>query len=273
VPDHSPEETIGALDETWSATALLCATLPPESWDLPTDCPGWSVRDHISHLIGTELTLFGTSAPPRPDPMPAYVHNTIGEGNEAWIQARRDVPGSEMVAEFAQVTADRLEQLRAFPQARWDEVGWTPIGDAPYAEFMRLRIMDSWVHGQDIRWAADRPGERAGRGERVALARLGGAMTFVVGRQVAPPDGTTVVFQIDGPIPTVLAVAMEGKRASFLGDPPASPTTRLGLSADHFVRLTCGRESPDDVIESGDLTLQGDEELAKRIIRSMNFMI
>jgi uncharacterized protein (TIGR03083 family) len=273
VPDASPEETIAALRETWSATAALGSVLQPGAWDLPTDCPGWTVRDHVSHLIGTELTLLGASPPSPPDPIPEYVHNPIGEANEAWIEERRDVPGTEIMAEFVEVTARRIEQLAGMSPERWAARGSTPIGEAPYAEFMQIRTMDSWVHGQDIRWATARPGDRAGRAERAALARLGGGMAFVVGRQVAPPDGTTVVFDVHGPIPLVLAVVMEGSRASFLDDPPGSPTVRLGLSSDHFVRLTCGRESPDDVIDSGDLTLGGDQDLGRQIVRAMKFMI
>jgi uncharacterized protein (TIGR03083 family) len=273
VPEGSPTESIEAFEETWSATAELGRTLHPDAWDLPTDCPGWSVRDHVVHLIGTELELLGELSPSRPNPIPDHVHNPIGEGNEAWIQARRSVPGAEIVAEFEEVTARRIAQLKAFPLERWEEPGWTPVGEAPYAEFMRIRVMDSWVHGQDIRWALDRPGDRAGLAERGALTRLTAGMTYVVGRQVAPPDGTSVVVDIDGPIPWVLVIVMEGRRAAFLENPPPSPTARLGLSADHFVRLCCGRESPDDVIESGELAVGGDRVLIDRIVRSMNVMI
>jgi uncharacterized protein (TIGR03083 family) len=273
VPEDSPTEFIEALEETWSATAELGRGLHPEAWDLATDCPGWSVRDHVAHLIGIELELLGTPSPVRPDPMPDHVHNPIGEGNEAWIQARRSVPGAEIVAEFEEVTARRIAQLRALPIERWEERGWTPIGEVPYAEFMRIRVMDSWVHGQDIRWALDRPGDRAGRAERLALTRLTAGMTYVVGRQVAPPEGTSVVIDIDGPIPWVLVIVMEGRRAAFVDSPPPSPTARLGLSTDHFVRLCCGREAPEEVIESGELAVEGDRELIDRIVRSMNVMI
>ncbi len=273
VPEPTPEEVITTFQETWAATARMCESLHPDAWELETDCPGWTVRDHLSHMIGTELGLLGTAAPTPPDPMPEHVRNPIGAGNEAWIASRRGVPGAEMVAEFSAVTARRLEELRSFPPERWTVPGWSPIGEAPYAEFMLIRIMDSWVHGQDMRWALDKPGDRGGRGERVALTRLTSGMGYVVGRQVGPPDGTTIVFEIEGPDPRTVTLRMDGKRASQLEEAPGSPSVVLRMPAEQFVRLACGRESPEAVLDSGGVEFAGDEELGARIVRSMNFMI
>jgi uncharacterized protein (TIGR03083 family) len=273
VPEPTPEEIIAAFEETWGATTRLCESLPASAWELATDCPGWTVRDHLSHMIGTELGLLGTAPPAPPDPMPEHVRNPIGAGNEAWIAARRGATGAEMVAEFSAVTARRLEALRSFPPERWTVPGWSPIGEVPYAEFMEIRIMDCWVHGQDMRWALDRPGDRGGRGERVALTRLTAGMGYVVGRQVGPPDGTTVVFEIEGPDPRTVALRMDGKRAAGLDAAPESVSVLLEMPADQFVRLAAGRESPEDVLAAGGVAFEGDEDLGARIVRAMNFMI
>lgn len=273
MPDTPPDQVIAALEETWKATAQMGETLHPDAWDLATDCPGWSVRDHLSHLIGTELSLLGTAAPPPPEPMPAYVRNPMGQNNEAWIEARRGVPGIEVLEEFVSVTSRRIEELSSFPPERWTEPGWSPIGEAPYAEFMLIRIMDSWVHGQDMRWAVDRPGDRGGLGETVALVRLASGMGYVVGRQVAPPDGTTVVFDIEGPLPRVVVIGMEGTRAKVLDAQPDEPTVRLTMPAEHFVRLACGRESGDQAVAAGGVAIEGDDDLGHRVVDSMNFMI
>jgi len=273
MPEPVPEEIIAALEETWSATANLCESLPAGGWELQTDCPGWTVRDHLSHMIGTELGLLGTAAPDPPDPMPAHVRNPIGAGNEAWIAVRRGVPGSHMVSEFNGVTARRLKELRSFPPERWTEPGWSPIGEAPYATFMLIRIMDCWVHGQDMRWALGRPGDRGGRGEHVALDRLTSSLGYVIGRQVGPPDGTTVVFELEGPDPRTVALRMDEQRAKELEATPQSPSVRLRMPAEQFVRLSCGRESSDDVLATGGVVFEGDGDLGARIVGSMNIMI
>jgi uncharacterized protein (TIGR03083 family) len=273
VPEATPDEVIAALEETWAATAQLCESLHPDAWELETDCPGWTVRDHLSHMIGTELGLLGTAAPEAPDPMPEHVRNPIGAGNEAWIAARRGVPGAEMVAEFNAVTSRRLLDLRSLAPERWTTPGWSPIGEVPYLEFMLIRTMDCWVHGQDMRRALAEPGDRGGRGERVALTRLTSGMGYVVGRRVGPPDGTTIVFEIEGPDPRTVALQMDGARATALEAAPGWPPVLLRMPAEQFVRLACGRESPDEALAAGGVALEGDEELGARIVRAMNFMI
>ena len=273
VPERPPEPIIATLGETWSATAQACEGLHPDAWDLPTDCPGWTVRDQLSHLIGTELGLLGRAAPAVPDPMPDYVRNPLGQLNEAWIEERRGVPGIEVLAEFVDVTNRRLIELEGFPPERWDMLGWSPAGEAPYREFMQIREFDCWIHGQDIRRAVDRPGERGGAGEKIALERVTMGMAYVVGRKVAPPHGTTVVFDLGGSPAHTVTLHMNGKRAEGRDDAPTSPTVRIVMAPEHFVRLGCGREDPEAALGSGELAFEGDQELGTRVVQAMDFMI
>jgi uncharacterized protein (TIGR03083 family) len=41
-----------ALAETWGSLAEACHALVDQEWALPTECPGWDVKDQLSHLIG-----------------------------------------------------------------------------------------------------------------------------------------------------------------------------------------------------------------------------
>src|SRR5664279_5703658 len=92
------EPVIDELTEVWASIVTACEQVDGEQWDRPTDCPGWSVKDHLSHLIGIERMLLGDPSPPAPTEVPAHVRNPFGEVNEAWVEARRDVPGSEVLA-------------------------------------------------------------------------------------------------------------------------------------------------------------------------------
>ena len=46
---------MAALKETWESLADVCEELSSTEWALPTECPGWDVKDQLSHLIGIEL--------------------------------------------------------------------------------------------------------------------------------------------------------------------------------------------------------------------------
>jgi uncharacterized protein (TIGR03083 family) len=271
--DPASEKVIASMAEVWGSLAESCQDLDPSAWELPTDCPGWSVRDQVSHLIGIERTLLGDRAPDAVSPVPAHVNNAMGELNEAWVAERRSVRGPEVLAEFVMVTDRRLEALRAMSNRDFDVVGWSPIGDVPYRDFMVLRVFDSWIHEQDIRRAVGRPGGRGGLGEVIALARMDQLMPYIVGRQVKPREGTTVVLRIGEPLPQSTAIAMGAKRAESLVEMPARPTVVIGLDGADYWRLGCGRISPEEALRSASVSLEGDEALGRQVIGAMNVMI
>jgi hypothetical protein len=43
------------LAVVWASVDELCAGLPDSDWDLPTGCPGWTVKDHLSHLSPSRM--------------------------------------------------------------------------------------------------------------------------------------------------------------------------------------------------------------------------
>jgi uncharacterized protein (TIGR03083 family) len=267
------EVVIGQLAEVWASAAAACKGLTPEQWALPTDCPGWSVRDQVSHLLAIERSLLGDPAPPPLADVPAYVRNPIGEINEPWIEQRRGTPGDEVLAEFEETAARRLEALRSFSTERFEEIGWSPIGDVPYRTFMTVRVFDSWAHEQDIRLAIDRPGGRDGAGEAVALDRCFLTVGYTVGKKVAPPDGTTVVFTVTGPLGRSEAVRVVGGRAVRLDEAPTSPTATLTMGQAAFWRLGLGRCSASEALDTGAVALDGDADLGRRVVEAMAFMI
>jgi uncharacterized protein (TIGR03083 family) len=267
------EAVIGSLREVWASVADACRQLDESQWVLPTDCPGWSVRDQISHLIGVERTLLGD---PMPEPVSEerpYVKNPIGALNESWIEVRRDTPGPEVLAEFVDVTDHRLAALRAFPPAKFDEVGWSPIGQVPYREFMGTRVLDSWAHEQDVRRALDRPGGRNGTGERLVLDRCAGAMAYVVGKKVKPPEGSTILFAVSGELGRQVPVMVEGGRARVAPHVPTDPTVTLAMDQEAFWRLGFGRATAAEVLAAGQADVVGDVALGHQVLESMSFMI
>ena len=58
------EPAIDLLESVWGSIARLGADLTAEQWDTPTECPGWSVRDQVSHIIGLERMLAGLDIEP-----------------------------------------------------------------------------------------------------------------------------------------------------------------------------------------------------------------
>lgn len=267
-----PEPMVALLESVWDSIAALCASLTDDEWDRPTDCPGWSVKDQVSHMVGTERMLLGEPAPTAEVGEAAHVRNDIGKFNEAWVAERRDRPGAEVLAEFGDVTARRLAALRAMSPQQWDEEGFTPEGPGPYRQFMEIRVFDCWYHEQDIREALGRPGDLVGPVAEHTLRRIPRGLPYAVGKKAAAPQGASVVFEVAGDPPLEVAIGVDG-RAAVLGAPPAEPTVRIVTDRRTYSRLAGGRWSGDRARAEGHVEVAGDEALGRAVVDNLGFTI
>jgi uncharacterized protein (TIGR03083 family) len=261
-----------ALRQTWRGLAEACFELSSNEWCLQTECPGWDVKDQLSHLIGIERSIMGDAPPEWDGPLGDHVKNDFAAMNEVWIAVRRPLEGAAVRAEFVEVTDTRLVQLAERTEQDWAVVGWSPVGQVPYAVFMEVRAFDSWVHEQDARRALDRPGGCGNLASAISLGRVESAMPFVVGKKAACTDGTAVRFDVTGPGDDARAftVAVEGTRARM--DDEAVPTVTLWLSSLDFLRLGCGRATGAQVEAAGGISIEGDAAIGRQVLAAMNFM-
>lgn len=265
------QEVVDRMEAVWRSIDELCSSLGSDDWKKPTECPGWTVQDQLAHLAGNESRILGR---PEPEHMPgdlSHTRNPIGESNEVQVDYRRPWPPEKVLEEFREVTSERLEQLRSMSEEDFEAESWTPVGQGTVADLIGIRAFDAWVHEQDIRRAVGRSGHLDGPVAEHALERIASAMPFVVGKKVAPDDGTTVVFEITGPIRTSIPVGMEGGRGQRLDRPPSDPTVKLAMDLETFNCLGCGRGDP--AVLAGRVTITGDEELGRRVVENMGFMI
>ncbi len=267
-------EATAALAETWGGLAEACADLSETEWGLPTECPGWDVKDQLSHLIGIERMIMGEPAPAWDGPLGPHVKNDFAASNELWIAVRRSLPGRAVQAEFVEVSRTRLAQLEALDEERWAAVGWSPVGEVPHAVFMEVRVFDSWVHEQDVRRALDRPGGTGNRASAMSLSRVQGAMPFVVGKKAGCADGTSVRFEVSGPGADGRAFTVEVARgrAREVDGGGGVPTATLAMSGLDFVRLGCGRVTATALEAAAATSVSGDDAVGRRVLDAMNFM-
>jgi uncharacterized protein (TIGR03083 family) len=262
---------VDKLEMAFRSLDDLCSTLTTEEWATPTDNPGWSVQDNLSHIIGTESTILGHKAPDHDPGSKPWVRNPIGAGNEVHVDFRRYWPPNKVLEEFREVSGERIKATQAMTPEDLQGESWTPIGQGTVADLLAIRIMDIWVHEQDMRRAVGKPGNLDGPIAEHVFGRHTTAMPFVVGKKVAPPDGTTIVFEVTGPAGGTIAVAKDGKRANLLDAAPESPTVKLRMDLETFNRLCCGRGEVAGLRK--DVTIEGDADLAAKVLEEFNFMI
>ncbi len=267
------QQMVDLMEKVWQSIAALCADFTPEQWAAPTECPGWAVQDQISHLVGSECRLLGRPAPEHEPADTSHVRNDIGRNNEALVDYRRQFTGAAVLAEFREVTAERLRALRAMTEDDFAVETPNPLGRGPYTDLLAVRIYDAWVHEQDIRRALGLPGHLSGPVAQHAYGRTTMAMPFVVGRKVKPDDGATVVFAITGDVGGTVALNMDAGRAHLLAAAPESPTVHLSMNLTAFNALGTGRWTAEQALADNSVAITGNRALGQRIVEEMNFMI
>lgn len=269
----SGRELVDLMEQVWHSIADLCSPFTEDQWKSPTDCPGWSVQDQLSHLTGAESDILGNSRPDHSPPPSEFVKNDVGRSNEVVVDWRRSWPGAKVLEEFQDLTAQRMRTLRALTTDDFAAETQTPIGPGTIADFISIRIFDAWTHEQDMRRAVGKPGNLEGTAAQHSVGRVARAMPFVVGKKSQAPDGVTVVIEITGPAGRVLPIVMQGGRAAPLESAPSRPTVLLTMDAETFTCLGCGRWDPAQATDSGKVRIQGDRRLGETIVGQMNIMI
>ena len=272
--NETNQQLIDMMEHVWRSIGELCDGLTEAEWKTPTDCPGWSVQDQISHLASSETGILGDPDPGHPPSDEALAHTRSDQGrrNEIVVDFRRPWAGAQVLSDFRAKTARRVDFLRTRTDDDFAAEMQTPVGPAPMSEFISIRIMDAWVHEQDIRRALDRPGHYDSPAAAHALNRIIRAIPFVAARRAQAPDGATVVMDISGQAGRTIAIGVEGGRGREIDQVPDDPTVKLGLDAETFGCLGCGRWEPDEVLSSGKVSIEGDLSLGESIVRQMNIM-
>jgi len=271
-PNADDVAVVDLLERVWNDVFDLCDGLSAAEWRTMTDCPGWSVQDNVAHLIGIESTILGIPTPEVDLGDAPHVRNDLGRMNEQWVEHYRSFAGADVLAELRSIADRRLTELRALDAEGFDADAWTPVGPGKVRDLVPFRVYDTWAHEQDIRNALGRPDNLDSDVAAFCLRRAQRPLGAVVGKRVAPPEGTSVVFEVHGPNAFTHGLAVTGGRAQPV-EPPPTPTARITTDTKTFIRLVNGRIDPADTLASGAVTITGDAYLGTAVVRALNTML
>jgi len=265
-------DVLAGLFGCWDALDRLLMGLTDRQWSQPVPLPGWSVHDVVAHIVGVESTLLGIPTPESDLDVSAlsHVRNDIGADNERWVRQLRGEPGEQLLGRFRSVTSQRRVVLTRLSDDDWSAPTATPVGQDSYGRFMRVRVFDCWMHEIDIRDGLGLPAAAAdlvGPASRHALDEMAAAMGFVVGKLGGAPQGSRVAIELTGPLARTIRVAVDG-RARVVDDfDRQSPTATIRMDGLAFTRVAGGRAAP------GTIDLEGDRDVAARIVENLNYVI
>jgi len=137
------EPAIELQQQVFANLEALLVSLTPGEWAAPTECPGWSVQDNVSHIVGTESMLLGRDAPAHDPGEKPWIRNPIGAGNEIQVDYRRSWPPDKVLDEYREVTRERIDALQGMSADELGAESWTPIGPGTVRDLVAIRVMCS----------------------------------------------------------------------------------------------------------------------------------
>jgi len=264
--------TLQPYADAWThsieAISELVSPLVEGEWNRRTPCPGWSVRDLVSHVIGLDCEMLGDPRPIHTLPRDLFhVTNEHQRYMEMQVDVRRHHTAPEMTGELEYTIIRRNRQLRNESRDPGTKVRG-PLGtEQTLEEAMRNRAFDVWVHEQDLRAALGRPGNLDSPGAYVVRDELLAAMPKVVAKDAGAPAGSAVVFDVHGPVEFLRTVRVDAEgHGTIDGAPSLGPAVTLVLDWETFYRLACGRVTADVVKDR--IKAEGDPELTAAILLS-----
>lgn len=257
---------VDAFEHSVRSLLAVAGELRASEWDRPTDLPGWSVRDVVAHLAAVESELLGEPGAAALDSYGPHVRDEFGRHMEDGVVARRGRQPHEVVAELAAALDRRLPQMRAMSTD--DPPVRVPAGQRwDTATLLRNRAFDAWMHEQDVRRAAGRPGNLDGPGAQLARLVLLGALPYLVAKRAGARPGQTVRLAVTGAVSFDVLVAVDASgRAALVEDATATlPTAGIETDWVSAVRLFGGRARPEAVTTR----VEGDRDLAGRLLAGL----
>lgn len=258
---------LGALD----SFANVAASLNEAQWNAASPCPGWSAGDVVAHVLALESELHGEPVPEHEPPWDELPHITtpLGRYMEVPVDWRRTKERDIVVAELREIIEWRRQDLATMASDP-DELVMGPAGwQSPRATFIKTRILDTWIHEQDIRNAADLPGGLDSPAAWVTGGQLAKALPRAWGKGTAAPAGATLHLSVTGPgvhFDECVLMGESGRATTVQSESIGDATVLVRMTWPTLVLLAGGRIGAVASAHNGGAQLHGDMELANRLL-------
>lgn len=235
-------ELVDVVDDVLGTALSLARDINEREADLPTECPGWTVRDQLAHMVGLEQVLGGAPAPDVELPSLGHVESELDAFMERIVHVRRGLPLVAIADELAGMRSRRIADLRLAAQ-QGDPLVAGPVGERPLSAALPVRVFDLWAHEQDIRRAIGLPVRIDCPAADIALDRSIAAWSSALPQAAEGVDGVLVVRAAGSELAETRIQLGDG------GDAWAV----LAGDAGELTRLFCGRTPATPAHLSGDV--------------------
>jgi uncharacterized protein (TIGR03083 family) len=266
---------VAALREQRQATLQRLAALDVADWDLPC-LPGWQVRDVVAHLLAVdEATMTGRLVRPL---LGATDRRAFERWNDEALLRWRGADPEMLLAGLAR-WGERVQRfVRTTPAVAGRLPIRGPFGSQPLLFLAYRRVLDEWVHNEDIAAVTTsvqgpvRTEHTAAVAESLADAVLGTLPMLSLPRVQRPVGAVRLVIDLvlpgGSPAQVPLAPRVWGvdfARHHYGPRVTTDPDATVRLSAAALALIAEDRVRWQDLAEPW-ITIEGDKALAEQLL-------
>jgi len=241
-------------------------------WDSASVCVGWRNRDIVAHLAAQDVAAAQLVAGEPPVELDAFREANEGElwvsGFNEWAVRRREETSSrQLITDWGKAADALLVLASRLPEDEWGttKVHWV-AGQIGVAYLIQSRIIEWWLHGEDLREGADL-GENLQHWPVYLTNDLGIRMLpYSLGQAGIALPGLSIEVDLEG---------VGGGKWHWGLAPKESPPAKK--KPDAFVQgratafaLAAGRRVPASAfLDDGNLVIGGDEAVALIVLEHL----
>jgi uncharacterized protein (TIGR03083 family) len=279
-----PVLTLHLFPEERAALLKLLSSSSSPKWDLPTVCPGWSVKDIAAHLLaddlgglsrGRDLHAAAAFAPSSPEDVEGQLLEFINRQNESWVAAARRLSPRvliDLLRWSGGETQNYFESLDMF--AMGEPVHWAGPESAPVWLDIAREYTERWLHQAQIRDAVASPLLTEPRLFLPVLDTFVRALPHTF-RDVERPQGTHLLLLITrigetGSPPLQWSLVREATRWSLFDSAVFEPSATVNTDGDTAWRLfTKGLSKPEALART---EITGDQTLGEKVLETVSII-
>jgi uncharacterized protein (TIGR03083 family) len=245
---------------------------PPQAWDEPSRVPGWDSHDVLAHLHAQEIAaaaLVGEEVAPELEEYRASSGGTLDvDGFNAFaVDRRKQISTRQLAVEWGKAATLLLDRAAHASDQDWasHRIPWLG-GDIPLRYLIQTRVVEWWIHGEDIRFGAGLDVRFIHNSIYLVNDLAIRMLPYALGLAGLVLPGLSVQVDLEGVGEGSWHFALApGERPSSDKEPDAFIEGR-----GYRFALVAGRRDPAErSLEDGNLVVGGDEDLATAILENL----
>ena len=270
-------DVTAALGPERAALLDLLASLSPEEWDLPTECPAWTVKGLTLHILGDDLSLLSRQRDASKNSLFLFAERNPGLGfrelldgfNEEWVTAASFL-STAVIIDLLRLVGEQSDAFYCAVdlQELNEPVGFfAATGPSPYWQLIAREYVERWLHQHQLRRALGRPDLGPEYLEVATMVAVRGISAHL--RVIDAPAGTVIDYEV--PSVALWSVTRQGEGWA-MGMPANAPAAvHFTIPVENASTLWSRGYLASEVRDA--IAVEGDTELAGRVLDFMELAV